>query len=146
MLPYFLKVFQFLKSKVQVLKSEDRDQAAEKQKSMPGIGSTSGMENENLNVLSADNPLKDPKDDRLGYAPFARNLAESICRMAPPEGFVIAVYGPWGSGKSTLLNFLIYYLEQKSEDVQPIIVPFNPWWFSGQEDLQDFSSFSYTLS
>ena len=90
---------------------------------------------ENFNVLSADNPLIDPKDDGLGYAPFARNLAESICKMAPPQGFVMAVYAPWGSGKSTLLNFIIHYLEQKPENEQPIIVPFNPWWFSGQEDL-----------
>ncbi len=93
------------------------------------------VESENFNVLSADNPLIDPSDDRLGYAQFAKNLAESICKMAPPQGFVMAVYGSWGSGKSTLLNFLVYYLEQKPESEQPIIVPFNPWWFSGQEDL-----------
>jgi predicted KAP-like P-loop ATPase len=80
-------------------------------------------------------PLIDPNDDRLGYAPFAKNLANSICQMSPPDGFVMAVYGPWGSGKSTLLNFIVHYLEQKPESEQPIIVPFNPWWFSGQEDL-----------
>jgi predicted KAP-like P-loop ATPase len=90
---------------------------------------------EHLNILSADNPLTDPQDDGLGYAPFAKNLAESICKMSPPDGLVMAVYAPWGSGKSTLLNFIVHYLEQKPEEEQPIIVPFNPWWFSGQEDL-----------
>ena len=93
------------------------------------------METENLNILSADNPLNDPKDDRLGYASFARNLAESLCIMTSGEGLVLAVYGSWGSGKSTLLNFMIHYLKQKPDDKQPIIVPFNPWWFSGQEEL-----------
>ncbi|WP_353932482.1 KAP family P-loop domain protein [Okeanomitos corallinicola TIOX110] len=93
------------------------------------------MENENLNILSADNPLTNPKDDKLGYASFAENLANSICKMSPPDGLVMAVYAPWGSGKSTLLNFIVHYLEQKPEEEQPIIVPFNPWWFSGQEDL-----------
>ncbi|HEY9602683.1 MAG TPA: P-loop NTPase fold protein [Allocoleopsis sp.] len=95
----------------------------------------SGVAPENINVLSADNPLIDPNDDRLGYAPFAKNLANSICQMSPPDGFVMAVYGAWGSGKSTLLNFIVHYLEQKPESEQPIIVPFNPWWFSGHEDL-----------
>ena len=103
--------------------------------------SNTGIGTENLNVLSADNPLTDPKHDALGYAPFARHLANSIGKMSPPDGFVMAVYGAWGSGKSTLLNFIVYYLthtpegEDKPEAEQPIIVPFNPWWFSGQEDL-----------
>ncbi len=90
---------------------------------------------ENPNVLSSDKPLTDPKDDRLGYATFARHLAESICKMTPPEGLVIAIYGPWGAGKTTLLNFVVHYLQQKPKDEQPVIVHFNPWWFSGHEDL-----------
>ncbi|MBD2459205.1 AAA family ATPase [Nostoc sp. FACHB-87] len=93
------------------------------------------LEPNTLNTLSADKPLSDPKDDKLGYAPFAKNLAESISKMSPPDGLVIAVYAPWGSGKSTLLNFIIHYLKQKPEPEQPVIVPYNPWWFSGQEDL-----------
>jgi len=90
---------------------------------------------ESDSVLSADKPLDDPKDDRLRYAPFAEHLAESIYRMAPPEGLVVAIYGPWGSGKTTLLNFVVHYLQQKPESERPIIVQFNPWWFSGHEDL-----------
>ena len=86
-------------------------------------------------VLSSDKPLTDPKDDRLGYAQFAKNLAESICKMSSTDGLVLAVYGSWGSGKTTLLNFVIYYLKQMSESEQPIIVQFNPWWFSGHKDL-----------
>lgn len=93
------------------------------------------MKTPQLNILSADNPLTNPQDDRLGYAPFAKHLAESICRMSPPDGLVMAVYAPWGSGKSSLLNFILHYLKEKSEEEQPIVVPFNPWWFSGQEDL-----------
>lgn len=93
------------------------------------------VESEDLSELSADNPLTDPKIDRLGYAPFAKHLADSICKMTFPEGFVIAVYGSWGSGKSTLLNFITYYLKQKPEEEQPIIIPFNPWLFSGSDDI-----------
>lgn len=102
---------------------------------MAQMESNAGVGTENFNVLSADNPLTDPINDRLGYTEFAKNLAESICRMSPLDGFVIAVYGSWGLGKSTLLNFTLHYLEQKPESEQLVIVRFNPWWFSGQEDL-----------
>ncbi|MBD2005564.1 MULTISPECIES: KAP family NTPase [Cyanophyceae] len=90
---------------------------------------------EDFSDPSADNALIEPKQDRLGYAPFAKHLADSICQMNFPEGFVIAVYGSSGFGKSTLLNFLTYYLQQKPKSEQPIIVPFNPWLFSGGEDI-----------
>lgn len=85
--------------------------------------------------LSGDRPLKHPDHDRLGYAPFARNLAEGLVRMAPAHGFVVALYGPWGSGKSTVLNFVEWYLADDQKEGRVLIVPFNPWWFSGQHEL-----------
>ncbi len=88
-----------------------------------------------INDISADSSLVDPEKDLLGHANFAKYLAESICRMTFPEGFVIAVYGSWNSGKSTLLNFVVHYLQQKPEEEKPIIVPFNPWLFSGHENI-----------
>ena len=97
--------------------------------------SDSAVELEDLHLQFADSALSDPKADRLGYATFAKHLADGICQMAIAEGYVIAVYGPWGSGKSTILNFLVHYLKQRPEDEQPIIVPFNPWLFSGQDDI-----------
>ena len=50
-------------------------------------------------------------------------------------GWCFALYGPWGSGKSTVLNYVEYYLDQVCEEKRPIVVTFNPWWFSGQENL-----------
>ncbi|WP_017315000.1 KAP family NTPase [Mastigocladopsis repens] len=82
-----------------------------------------------------DNPSIDPEKDRLGYATFAQHLADSICKMTVTEGFVIAVHGSWGAGKSTLLNFVVHYLQQKPDEEQPIIVPFNPWLFTGNQDI-----------
>lgn len=84
-------------------------------------------------TLSADLPQSDPKNDLFGHSPFAKTIATSIQRYASPEGLVLALYGPWGSGKSTVLNYIQHYLEQEKE--KPIIVQFNPWWFSGQENL-----------
>ncbi|MEH1843120.1 MAG: P-loop NTPase fold protein [Nostoc sp.] len=88
-----------------------------------------------INDISVDSSLVDPEKDLLGHANFAKYLADSICKMPFPEGFVIAVYGSWNSGKSTLLNFVVHYLQQKPDEEQPIIVPFNPWLLSGHENI-----------
>lgn len=85
--------------------------------------------------ISSDRPLQNPSEDRLGYATFAESLAKGISKMLSTEGIVIAVYAPWGSGKTTLLNFVEHYLAKSSEKERPVIMRFNPWWFSGQEDL-----------
>lgn len=84
--------------------------------------------------VSSDRSLRDPDGDRLGYATFARNLAAAITQIDDPEGLVIGLYGPWGAGKSTVVNFVRFYLERDFGD--PVVfISFNPWWFSGQEDL-----------
>lgn len=88
-----------------------------------------------MTALSADRPSSNPQDDLFGHAPFAESLADSICRYPGNDGLVMALYGPWGSGKSTVLSYVRHFLEQRPETEQPVIVTFNPWWFSGQENL-----------
>lgn len=88
-----------------------------------------------MTALSADRPSTDPKDDLFGHAPFAKSLADSICRYPGSDGLVLALYGPWGSGKSTVLSYVSHYLDQRPEGDRPAVVTFNPWWFSGQENL-----------
>jgi predicted KAP-like P-loop ATPase len=97
--------------------------------------------------LSADRALVDPAEDRLGYAPFAKQLARSLLRGCPADGLVVALYGAWGTGKSTALNFVLHYAEQDPDADQPVIVRFNPWWFAGHEDLvrRFFSQFEAAL-
>jgi len=85
--------------------------------------------------LWSDKPLEDPKDDKLERETFSQRLADSIRAMAPSDGIVIAIYGAWGSGKSSVLNFVERYLSQGGEAQAPIVVRFNPWWFSGREDV-----------
>jgi predicted KAP-like P-loop ATPase len=86
-------------------------------------------------ALSSDLAQIDPAHDSLGHAPFAKSLANSIVHFAPHNGIVIGIYAPWGAGKTTLLNFVKYFLSHAPDDQQPLIVDFNPWWFSGQDDL-----------
>jgi predicted KAP-like P-loop ATPase len=83
--------------------------------------------------LLSDSSLEDPEQDQLGYSDFAENLAGTIETRIPRQDFVVGIYGPWGSGKSTILNFVEYFLEEQDEP--PLIIRFNPWWFSGQADL-----------
>jgi len=91
-------------------------------------------------IIFTDEPLKSPNQDRLGFAPFAKRIATIIKNMQVKESIVFAVCGKWGSGKTTFLNFLAYYLKG---DESIIIVQFNPWWFSGKEDL--IQQFLYNL-
>ena len=87
-----------------------------------------------MTELSADRPSS-IDDDLFGHAPFAKALTDAISRYQSSEGLVLALYGPWGSGKSTVLGFITHYIEEMPEEGRPIVVPFNPWWFSGQDNL-----------
>lgn len=86
-------------------------------------------------LLSADHPRTEPREDLLGYAPFAKMLAHSVLRGSPSAGLVVGIYGEWGLGKTTLLNFIEHFTQSDADDEPPVIVRFNPWWFSGREDL-----------
>ena len=86
-------------------------------------------------MFSSDKPLIHPDQDELDYSPFAEIMAKTIVNMSPPDGLVIALNGPWGAGKTTVLNFVVHYLKQYDLASQPIIVYFNPWWFSDSENL-----------
>lgn len=82
-------------------------------------------------MLNADLAERDPDNDLLGHKTLAHNIAKGIANMAPPEGIVMAITGGWGTGKTTTINFVRHYL--KETPVQ--VIDFNPWWFSGHEDL-----------
>ncbi|MEJ7791999.1 MAG: KAP family NTPase [Gaiellaceae bacterium] len=105
--------------------SENENEAAETPSSDPVPG---------LSGASADRPLLDPDEDKLGYAPFAKALAKGIASMSAPDGLVIGIYGAWGLGKTTVLNFVEHYLHEDQPD-EFVVVRFNPWWFSGRVDI-----------
>lgn len=87
----------------------------------------------NTYEIDADSAQTDPELDQLGYKSLAKTIAAGIDRMAPTEGIILAVKGGWGFGKTTTINYIIRYLKDMKSIVQP--VEFNPWWFSGHEDL-----------
>jgi predicted KAP-like P-loop ATPase len=85
--------------------------------------------------LLADVPVSLPKQDQLGRSPFAKSLAKTIKSMRGLDSFVFGVCGPWGSGKSSVLKLVVRELQAGRGQSKPIIVSFNPWWFSGKDQL-----------
>jgi hypothetical protein len=75
------------------------------------------------------------KEDVLNRKPFALEIVNQIHEYfkSSKESLIIGIHGSWGSGKSTLLSFI------KSEFAQGnpkyILFEFNPWMFSGKEEL-----------
>jgi hypothetical protein len=61
---------------------------------------------------------------------FVRSFAEAIRAAQGTDSVVLALAGPWGSGKSSLLNLVAAELEATAE-IPPLVIRFNPWWFSG---------------
>lgn len=85
--------------------------------------------------LSADRPSTDPADDLYDYLPFARRVACAISGYGGSSSITYAINGGPGSGKSTVLAYVEHELKQLDAANRPVIVHFNPWWFTGQKDL-----------
>ncbi len=84
-----------------------------------------------------DQPLKNfGQKDWLGTFQFARKLANRIIQWPHEQSVVIALYGGWGDGKSTIKNLVVKEIENQERE-SFLVVPFNPWIFSGQDQLHD---------
>lgn len=90
--------------------------------------------NEPLTELTADRPIDSREQDRLGRSPFAHHLANAIAKWKESDSLVIALYGEWGIGKSSIKNLVLEQLRAAGDDT-PDVVQFNPWHWTGHEDL-----------
>jgi predicted KAP-like P-loop ATPase len=79
-----------------------------------------------------DNPIEQRAEDLLGRMSIAAVIAEEMRSVDASRGFVAAVMGPWGSGKTSLVN--LARLELAKDPAIPVL-DFNPWMFSGTEQL-----------
>lgn len=82
--------------------------------------------------LQSDEPISRRSEDRLNRARLAEAIADQVMNSPHGQGFVIAVDGPWGSGKTSILNLIDECVTERSET---IVLWFNPWLFSGTEQL-----------
>lgn len=83
-----------------------------------------------LGLTGSDHPIEKLSSDRLGRAHYACTLADEILSAPVEGGYVMGLTGPWGSGKTSILNMTVDALGDRA-----LVVQFNPWLFSGTEDL-----------
>jgi hypothetical protein len=91
-------------------------------------------------ALAGDNPIEAVEDDALGRAPLAEAFARMVLGLDVSSGAVVGVLGPWGSGKTSFVNMA----RQGFADAGSPVLDFNPWMFSGAEQLVE--SFFVELS
>ncbi|MEY8815746.1 P-loop NTPase fold protein [Micrococcus luteus] len=82
-----------------------------------------------------DAPITSSGEDDLGRAPVAQDFAESIRELDASQGLVVGILGPWGHGKSSFINLI---REQFATAPALTVVDFNPWMFSGSNQLVNF--------
>lgn len=91
-------------------------------------------------AVAGDNPIQRDVDDVLSRGPVAASFATQVLTLDTSRGLVVGVLGPWGSGKTSFVNLAREILEENSA----ALVDFNPWMFSGAEQLVE--SFFVELS
>lgn len=83
--------------------------------------------------LPADNPIRTPEEDALNRTNSAKSFAEQIRALDASEGVVVGILGPWGSGKTSFINLA----KRQLRDFGIEVLEFNPWMFSGANQLID---------
>ncbi|WP_084360044.1 KAP family P-loop NTPase fold protein [Janibacter anophelis] len=84
---------------------------------------------------SIDAPITSSGEDNLGRAPVAHDFAESIRELNASQGLVVGILGPWGHGKRSFINLM---REKFAAAPALTVVDFNPWMFSGSNQLVNF--------
>ncbi len=102
-------------------------------------------------MFRPDQPIDTVKDDLLGRGSFAASLADAILAYKNKNSIATALYGAWGSGKSSVINMALEHVERVAEALpkqeRPIVIRFNPWNYSDQNQLlaQFFRELSVVL-
>ena len=103
-------------------------------------------------MFKPDQPIISHEEDILGRASFAQSLADAIFRYKEKDSIVIGLFGAWGSGKTSISNMALEHIDlvskNKTDDEKPIVIRFNPWNFSDQNQLitQFFKQLSVVLN
>jgi predicted KAP-like P-loop ATPase len=83
-----------------------------------------------------DRPIETASEDRLGRSGFARILARALVKRSESSSVVLALYGGWETGKTSTLNLAFEALDEMASDENgPLLIRFNPWWYSNTGDL-----------
>ena len=85
----------------------------------------------NSTPLLGDNPIEDPAKDVLERSVRAADFARQVLELDASHGTTVGVFGPWGSGKTSFVNLARRIFEEEGA----LVLDFNPWLFSGAEQL-----------
>jgi predicted KAP-like P-loop ATPase len=102
-------------------------------------------------MFKPDQPIKSHKDDKLDRFSFAQSLGNAILNYKEKDSIVIGLFGAWGSGKTSIINMALEHIDlfskNKNDDEKPIVIKFNPWNYSDQNQLvtQFFKQLSIVL-
>jgi len=99
-------------------------------------------------MFDPDKPIQSQKEDILDRASFAQSLGDAILKYKEKDSIVIGLFGAWGSGKTSIVNMALKRVQSvTNSEHKPVIVNFNPWNFSDQNQLigQFFDQLSSTL-
>lgn len=103
-------------------------------------------------MFKPDQPIRSHEEDILGRASFAQSLANAILSYKEKDSIVIGLFGAWGSGKTSISNMALEHIDlvskNKTDGEKPIVIRFNPWNFSDQNQLitQFFKQLSVVLN
>lgn len=82
--------------------------------------------------------IEDYEDlDILGRLEYSKYLGDAILKYNGNDCLVMGLIGKWGQGKTSIINMASAHIkkESKNSDYMPIIINFNPWIFSSQNQL-----------
>ncbi len=88
-----------------------------------------------MTLPMGDDPIRKAGEDLLHRERLAEALASEIKSLDASRGAVLAITGPWGSGKTSLMNLATDPL--RGDPAVLAVVEFNPWLFSGAEQLAE---------
>ena len=90
-------------------------------------------------MLNSDKPIREISEDKLNRSLFSKQLGKAILANKSKDNFVIGLFGAWGSGKTSIINMIIETIEKESDESdeyeRPIVFKFEPWNFSGSDNL-----------
>ena len=81
--------------------------------------------------IPVDHPIQEARHDTLERVKLAESFAQHVLALPAEKGLVVGVFGPWGSGKTSFINLA----KAKFNDLDVQVLEFNPWMFSGTEQL-----------
>ena len=89
-------------------------------------------ENTNFVVLN-DNPIENAEQDIFDRNKSAISFVQHVLKLDATKGAVVGVFSPWGYGKTSFFNLA----RPAFWNAKVPIIEFNPWLFSGTEQLVD---------